>query len=78
MSKFLITATKIVSPAGKTTLNTGETAQVVYVESDKFQIFQRDSNTKAVIIANGYQYDVDSEVAELAAALGAEDMSAYT
>lgn len=74
MSKLLITATKTVSPDKKTNTDT----QVVYVESDKITILPREGTTKALILANGFQYEVDAEVAELANALGAEDVSAYT
>jgi hypothetical protein len=78
MSKLLITATSAKSPTQQQLWKEGDGAQVVYVESDKIQIFPREGTAKAVIIANGYQYFVDAEVAELADALGAEDVSAYT
>lgn len=74
MSKLLLTATKTVTPDKKTI----STSQVVYVESDKITILPREGTAKALVIANGYQFDVDSEVAELGAALAAEDVSAYT
>jgi hypothetical protein len=74
MSKLLITATSTVNPQGSKTT----TSQVVYVESDKITILPREGTTKAVILANGFTYEVDSEVAEIGAALAAEDVSAYT
>lgn len=74
MSKLLITATKTVSPQGHTV----DEAQVVFIESDKITILPREGNTKSVILANGYRYEVDAEVAELGAALTVEDVSAYT
>lgn len=74
MSKMLITATKTVAPDGKTNSN----SQVVFVESDKITILPREGTAKALVLANGFQYHVDAEVAEISAALGGEDMSLYT
>lgn len=74
MSKLLITATKTVSPDKKTNTDT----QVVYVESDKITILPREGGDKCTLLANGFQYDLDAEVAEIGAALAAEDVSAYT
>lgn len=74
MSKVLITATKTVTPDKKTS----NVAQVVYVESDKITILPREGATESVLLANGFQFDLDAEVAELSAALGGEDVSAYT
>lgn len=43
------------------------------------QILPREGNTKALIVtSSGWQYEVDAEVSEVAAALGSEDVSAYT
>lgn len=74
MSKLLITATKTTNPQGFATA----TSQVVYVESDKITILPREGTSKALVLANGFTYEVDSEPVEIAAALGAEDVSAYT
>jgi hypothetical protein len=74
MSKLLITATKTISPDKKT--NTS--SQVIYVESDKITILPADGTAKSILQANGYNFFLDAEVAELGTALGAEDVSAYT
>lgn len=74
MSKLLITATKTVSPDKKT----NNDSQVVYVESDKITMLPIDGGDRSLILANGFQFEVSAEVAELADALDVEDVSAYT
>lgn len=75
MSKITITATKIVNPAGKTVSNT---SSVVFVESDKITVLPVAGATESVILANGYQFYVLAEPTEIGAALGSENMAAYT
>lgn len=78
MSKLLITATSAKGPDGKQLWKEGEAAKVVFIESDKITILPREGTAKSVIMANGYQWFVNAEVAELSAALAGEDVSAYT
>ena len=52
--------------------------QTLVVESDKMIVLPRENDTKATVIANGYEFYVDAEVAEIATAMSAADASAYT
>lgn len=75
MSKLLITATKVITPEGKTIPDYNA---VVFVESDKIVILPVEGATKSVIRANGYQFYVDAEPTELGVVLDARDFSLYT
>lgn len=74
MSKLILAVTKTVTPDKKTS----EVAQTIVVESDKITILPLESNTKSLVMANGFQWEVEAEVAELASAMSATDASAYT
>lgn len=74
MSKLILAITKQVNPQGMS----DSTAKTIVVESDKILVFPQEGNTKALIVANGYKFYVDAEVAEIAAAMSAIDASAYT
>lgn len=76
MSKLLLTVTKSISPAGRVHVATRE----VYVESEGIVLEPIDGNTRTYVITKeGYQYEIDAEVAEVAAAIaGVEDFSQYT
>ncbi len=50
----------------------------IVVESDKIIVLPRDNDTKATVIANGYEFYVDAELAEIATAMDAADASSYT
>lgn len=74
MSKLILSVTKTINPNG----SSDTTTRTIAVESDKMTVFPREGTDKALILANGYQFYVDAEVAEIAAAMGATDASAYT
>jgi len=74
MSKLILAVTKSIAPSGQTVTED----KTVVVESDKFVILPLDSNTRALVLVNGWQFEVDAEVAELATAMSATDASAYT
>jgi len=78
MSKLTITATSAKHPSGKTLWTEADTPKVIFVESDKIVILPREGADKAAILANGFEFWVDAEPAELAAALSSVDVSAYT
>lgn len=53
-------------------------SQTIVVESDKMVVLPREDDTKATVFANGYEFYVDAEVAEIASAMSATDASSYT
>jgi hypothetical protein len=74
MSKLILAVTATTNPQGyKTTAS-----QTIVVESDKITVFPREGTDKALVIANGYSFEVDAEVAEIASAMSAADASSYT
>lgn len=74
MSVLILAVTKTTAPGGPSVVED----KTVVVESDKFTILPIDSDTRSLVIVNGYQFEVDAEVAELASAMNAVDASAYT
>ena len=48
------------------------------VESDKMIVLPPENDTKPTVLANGYEFYVDAELAEIATAMSATDASAYT
>lgn len=74
MSKLIISATKTTKVGKVPNTNT----QTVVIESDKIVVLPREGTDSALIEANGYQFEVDAEVAEIAAAMEATDASTYT
>lgn len=71
MSKLLITAIKTTTPDKKVSTD----PQVVIVESDKITVVP--SGAGSLILANGFQYEVEATVSEVAQALAATDLSDY-
>lgn len=75
MSKITIKPTKIITPDGKTLTSYNKN---VFVESDKITVLPTAGETGTVLMANGYQFFLDADVADIGTALGTENMSAYT
>lgn len=74
MSKLILAVTKTTAPGGPSVTEN----RTIVLESDKILVFPLDNDTRSLVIANGYQFEVDAEVAELGSAMSATDASAYT
>ena len=77
MSKLILAVTRTILPSGAA----DATAKTIVVESDKITVLPRSvttANDSALVIANGYQFEVAAEVAEIAAAMAATNASTYT
>lgn len=74
MSKLILAVTSSRPPGGpKVTL-----AQTIVLESDKIMVFPLEENTRSLIKANGWEFEVAAEVSEIGAAMSAVDASSYT
>lgn len=52
--------------------------ETIVVSSDKILVFPREDGASSLVMANGWEFEVDAEVAEIATALDSTDASSYT